>query len=130
MSKDLERIGHIEAAQGSVIDVRCECLPPLGQALDVVCDDRHYVLVVFQHLDPSLIRTIALHSVSGLYRGMPVYDRGAPLHVPVNKACLGRMLNVFGEPLDGGDALPEHTFRNILMPPPLLSDTLPPTQML
>ena len=130
MSSDSKLIGHIEAAQGSVIDVRCDYLPALGQALDVVCDNRRYVLVVYQHLEPSLIRAIALHSVSGLYRGMPVYDRGAPLHVPVDMACLGRMLNVFGEPLDGGNAMPEHTFRNILASPPLLSDTLPPTEIL
>ena len=130
MPKNLTHIGHVEAAQGSVIDVRCEYLPPLGHALDIDCDNRRYVLVVYQHLEPSLVRAIALHSVSGLYRGMPVYDLGAPLHVPVNEACLGRMLNVFGEPLDGGDSLPEDTFRNVLTPPPLLSDTLPPTQML
>lgn len=130
MSKDLQLIGQVEAAQGPVIDVRCDYLPPLGQALDVANDGLHYVLVVYQHLDPSLIRAIALHSVSGIYRGMPVYDRGSSLHVPVDKGCLGRMLNVFGEPLDGGETLPDHTFRNILAPPPLLSDTLPPTQIL
>jgi F-type H+-transporting ATPase subunit beta len=130
MLQDLMLVGRIEAAQGPVIDVRCDYLPPLGQALDVAGGDGRYVLVVYQHLDPSLIRAIALHSVSGLYRGMPVYDRGAPLHVPVDQCCLGRMLNVFGEPLDGGAPLPEKTFRNILASPPLLSDTLPPTQIL
>lgn len=124
------RVGRIEAAQGPVIDVRCDYLPPLGQALDVANGAQRYVLVVYQHLDPSLVRAIALHSVAGLYRGMPVYDRGAPLHVPVDPAVLGRMLNVFGAPLDGGAALPEHDFRNILAAPPLLSDTLPPTQIL
>ena len=50
---------------------------------------------------------------------MKVYDRGGPLHVPVDKNCLGRMLNVFGEPLDGCDALPQTEFRNILAAPPL-----------
>jgi F-type H+/Na+-transporting ATPase subunit beta len=130
MPVPLAIIGRIEAAQGPVVDVRCDYLPAIGQALEVVDGDARYVLVVHQHLDTSLIRTIALHAVSGLYRGMPVYDSGAPLHVPVDQACLGRMLNVFGDPLDGGTALPAHSFRDILALPPPLSETLPPARIL
>lgn len=123
-------VGCVEAAQGPVVDVRCDYLPPIGQALDVINGEGAYVLVVFQHLEPTLVRAIALHSVSGLYRGMPVYDRGDALHVPVDPSCLGRMLNLFGEPLDGGLPLPQTAFRNILSPPPALSETLPATQIL
>ncbi len=122
-------VGWIEAAQGPVVDVRCDYLPPIGQALDVG-DGERYVLVVCQHLQPTLIRAIALHAVSGIYRGMAVYDSGDVLHVPVDPRCLGRMLNVFGEPLDGGAPLPTEQFRTILAPPPLLCDTLPATQIL
>lgn len=125
-----QALGWIEAAQGPVIDVRCNILPPIGQALDVVDGEKHYVLVVCQHLQPTLIRAIALHPVSGLYRGLAVYDRGSALNVPVDPACLGRMLNVFGEPLDGGPPLPNAEFRNILAAPPLLADTLPASQIL
>jgi F-type H+-transporting ATPase subunit beta len=113
-----------------VVDVRCEYLPPIGQALDVMNGSERYVLVVCQHLQPTLIRAIALHSVSGLYRGMAVFDRGDVLNVPVAPDCLGRMLNVFGEPLDGGPPLKTDSFRNILISPPLLSDTLPASQIL
>jgi len=126
----METVGWIEAAHGPVVDVRCRYLPPLGQALDVANGASHYVLVVYQHLQPALIRAIALHAVSGLYRGMPVYDRGAPLHVPVDPDCLGRMLNVFGEPLDGGPPLPGSAFRNVLAAPPPLEEILPPSQIL
>jgi F-type H+-transporting ATPase subunit beta len=123
-------VGHIEAAQGPVVDVRCDYLPSIGQSLDVVNGDNQYVLVVFQHLEPTLVRAIALHAVSGLYRGMPVRDSGAPLQVPVDPSCLGRMLNMFGAPLDGGEPLPVTTLRKIISPPPRLADTLPPTQIL
>lgn len=123
-------VGWIETAQGPVIDVRCHYLPPIGQALDVLNGNSRYVLVVYQHLEPGLVRAIALHAVSGIHRGMAVYDRGAPLHVPVDASCLGRMLNVFGEPLDGGPSLPNARYRNVLALPPLLSDTLPSTKIL
>jgi F-type H+-transporting ATPase subunit beta len=123
-------VGRIEAAQGPVVDIRCDYLPPIGQVLDVSNGDGRYVLVVFQHLEPTLVRSIALHAVSGLFRGMTVHDSGNVLHVPVDPACLGRMLNVFGAPLDGLPPLPDKQFRNILSPPPLLADTLPSTQIL
>ena len=83
-----EYIGCIEAAQGPVVDVRCETLPSIGQALELMNDGFRIVLVVCQHLQPTLIRAIALHSVSGLYRGMAVYDSGAALHIPVEPGCL------------------------------------------
>ncbi|MGE5648832.1 F0F1 ATP synthase subunit beta [Noviherbaspirillum sp. UKPF54] len=123
-------VGSIEAVHGPVIDVRCKYLPPLGQALDVEDHSEHCVLEVHQHLGPDRVRAIALHPVAGLSRGMPVFDRGGPLHVPVSPACLGRMLNMFGEPLDGGDPLPATAFRNILALPPVVSDVLPPQQIL
>ena len=123
-------VGRIEAAQGPVVDVRCDYLPPIGQALDVISGEERWVLVVCQHLQPTLIRAIALHAVSGIYRGMAVYDSGAALQVPVDPACLGRMLNVFGEPLDGGPPLASTQFRAILAQPPLLCETLPAAQIL
>jgi F-type H+-transporting ATPase subunit beta len=44
---------------------------------------------------------------------MTVYDTGAPLHVPVAPDCLGRLLNIFGEPLDDGRPLSTREFRNV-----------------
>ena len=44
---------------------------------------------------------------------MSVIDRGAPLQVPVGRSLLGRMLNVFGEPIDLGDPLQDVEYRDI-----------------
>jgi F-type H+-transporting ATPase subunit beta len=54
---------------------------------------------------------------------MPVLDCGGPLRVPVTLRCLGRLLNVFGEPLDGGALLTPEGWRPVLSPPAQLSDT-------
>ena len=54
---------------------------------------------------------------AGSGEGWKCIDTGAPIHVPVSKNCLGRLLNVFGEPLDGGAALASDGFRNVLSPP-------------
>jgi F-type H+-transporting ATPase subunit beta len=94
------------------------------QALYSALDDERYLFEVHQHLDEHHVRAITLHTTAGLQRGMPVFDTGAPLHVPVSQECLGRLLNVFGEPLDGGSMLANQEFRNILGNPVPLSQTI------
>src|SRR5581483_1083739 len=116
-------IGTIAEVQGPVVDIACHPLPPLHQALYSALDGECYLFEVHQHLDERHVRAITLHTTAGLQRGMPVFDTGAPLHVPVSQACLGRLLNVFGEPLDGGPMLPSQEFRNILGRAVPLSDT-------
>ncbi len=45
---------------------------------------------------------IALRDAAVFYRGAQLVNTGEGLKIPVGKALLGRMLNVFGEPEDGG----------------------------
>ena len=45
----------------------------------------------------------------GLSRGMTVEATGRGISVPVGDATLGRMFNVLGDPIDGGEALPAST---------------------
>ena len=123
-------VGEIEAIHGPVVDIHTHYLPPLNQALMVNVHAGPVLLEVYQHLDPRRIRTIALHSTAGLWRGMPVYDSGAPLHVPVARECLGRMLNMFDEPLDQAPPFAAEAYRNILAEPPPLSETIPAGQIL
>ena len=95
-------VGIISEVHGPVVTVSCPVLPPLHQALETHTDGDHYLLEVYQHVDENSLRAIALHRASGLKRGLTVYDTGAPIHVPVNPKCLGRLLNIFGQPLDDG----------------------------
>jgi len=106
-------IGVISEVHGPVVIITCETLPPLRQALYTITDDSTCFFEVHQHLDESRIRAITLHSASGLQRGMSVHDTGAPLQVPVSEQCLGRVLNIFGEPLDDKPPLIPVGRRNI-----------------
>jgi F-type H+-transporting ATPase subunit beta len=122
---DHDAIGVIAKVRGPVVDISCDRLPPLHQALCSAMDHETYIFEVYQHLDERHVRAITLHRTSGLRRGMPVFDTGAPVHVPVAPDCLGRVLNVFGEPLDGGPPLATREFRNILAKPAPLHETKP-----
>lgn len=123
-------VGLITEVHGPVVVIRCDTLPPLRQALYTRLDHESYLFEVHQHLDETDIRAITLHRSAGLYRGMPVYDSGAPLHVPVSADCLGRLLNIFGEPLDQGEALPTRSFRNIHARPAPIHETVNASDLL
>ncbi len=117
-------IGVIAEVHGPVALINCDVLPPLRRALYAPLNSDTYLFEVHQHVDEHRVRAITLHRSSGLYRGMHVYDTGAPLHVPVTKACLGRLLNAFGEPLDGKPALEPAAFRDIHSSPAPLADSV------
>ena len=106
-------IGVITEVHGPVVVIACDTLPPLRQALRTRLNHETCLFEVHQHLDERHVRAITLHQSTGLYRGMAVYDTGAPLHIPVTPDCLGRLLNIFGEPLDGAPPLPPREYRNI-----------------
>lgn len=106
-------VGTIAEVHGPVVLIDCSRLPPLRQALFAVFDHTRYLFEVHQHIDERHVRAITLHGTAGLYRGMQIYDSGAPLHVPVSRQCLGRLLNIFGEPLDGLPPLTNRDYRNI-----------------
>ena len=120
-------VGFITEVHGPVAVIACEKLPPLRQALYADLDHETFLFEVHQHLDKQHVRVITLHRSTGLSRGMPVYDTGSPLHVPVTAHCLGRLLNIFGEPLDDGPTLddgPATEFRNVHSRPLPLQDAV------
>ena len=117
-------IGEIAEVHGPVAIIACNMLPPLHQALAANLNHETYLFEVHQHLDGHHVSAITLHRSAGLYRGMTIYDTGAPLHVPVSPKCLGRLLNIFGQPLDGVGPLLTEDFRNIHRRPLPLKKTV------
>ena len=100
-------IGKIAQVIGPVVDVDFPPgqLPRILNALRVTNPSissaaDNLVLEVAQHLGESTVRAIAMDSTDGLTRGMDVKDTGGPIMMPVGTACLGRILNVVGEPVD------------------------------
>ena len=107
-----QNVGHIVQVIGAVIDVEFppEQLPEINNA--VLVQDKtgsvpiDLTLEVQQHIGQNQVRCVAMSSTDGLVRGMKAVDLGGPITVPVGNAALGRILNVLGEPVDGGPAIP------------------------
>ncbi|QJD29841.1 F0F1 ATP synthase subunit beta [Methylococcus geothermalis] len=129
-SEDVPVIGSIAEVHGPVVVIACHTLPPLRHALYSRIDHETYLFEVHQHLDESHVRAVTLHRTAGLQRGMAVHDLGAPLRIPVSGGCLGRLVNLFGEPLDGGPPLPNSEYRNAHRPPAPLAESLAASETL
>jgi len=90
----------------------------------------HLVAEVQQHIGQNQVRAVAMSSTDGVSRGMPVTDTGGPIRVPVGNAPLGRILNVLGEPVDGGEPIPASVERwPIHRETPKFTDLEPRTQI-
>ena len=93
--------GKVTQVIGAVVDVQFTGhLPSILNALEVEGHEVRLVLEVAQHLGESTVRTIAMDATEGLVRGQAVVDTGKPICIPVGEGCLGRIMNVIGEPID------------------------------
>lgn len=100
MTEKRRNTGEVLRIRGSVIDVHFpEHLPALRHKLSAGPEEK-VIIEVASHLSETTIRGLALTSTQGLARGMPVFDDRDSLRVPVGTQVLGRMLNVFGQPID------------------------------
>lgn len=95
---------------GPVVDVKFDnYLPLINEALDVSYEvegvKKSLVLEVAAELGDHIVRTIAMDMTEGLVRGQEVVARGAMIEVPVGEEVLGRIFNVIGEAVDGGEQL-------------------------
>lgn len=104
------KIGKIVQVMGPVVDVKFDdYLPLINEALDVSYEvegaKKSLVLEVAAELGDHIVRTIAMDMTEGLVRGQEVVARGAMIEVPVGEEVLGRIFNVIGEAVDGGEQL-------------------------
>ncbi len=93
-----KNIGHITAINGGVVEIEFpHKLPYIHNELQI----GHLVAEVQGYIDEITVRALVMGATSGLSRNTEVIDSGHPIEVPVGDAVLGRMFNLFGEPIDG-----------------------------
>ena len=124
--------GTVIQVMGPVLDIRFgdDQLPKLNSAIEVPNGDTTIVAEVAQHIGDSVVRCIAMSSTDGLQRGTVATDTGAPISVPVGEACLGRVFNLLGQPIDEGAPMPETEKWPIHRPAPSYEEQQPATEIL
>ena len=112
MDGELDR-GEVSAVRGSVVDIKFNGqLPQINNRINAGKDGR-VILEVASHLDENTVRCVALTSAGGLSRNSLAIDTGSPITIPVGGTLLGRMFNVFGEPIDKKGQIESEEFQSI-----------------
>lgn len=128
--------GKVVQVIGPVVDIEFapEQLPDLLTAVrieDTVEGNQiTLTLEAAQHLGNNIVRCIAMASTDGLQRGMAAIDTGSPISVPVGPETLGRLFNVLGEPIDGGEHVVTKERWPIHRPAPKVDEVEPSSTML
>ncbi|MGQ0815273.1 MAG: F0F1 ATP synthase subunit beta, partial [Gemmatimonadota bacterium] len=129
--------GKVVQVIGPVLDVEFdEGMPEIYNALEIKAagkdgsPDINVVVEVQQHIGRNQVRAVSMSSTDGIIRGMDVTDTGAAISVPVGEPALGRILNVLGNPVDQGAALPANVERwPIHRPAPKFTALEPKTEI-
>lgn len=124
--------GVITQIIGPVVDVSFAegKLPAIYDALTVKTGDTHLVLEVQSHLGSNEVRTISMGSTDGLARGTEVTATGKAIQVPVGKETLGRIFNVTGEVIDGGEPVKAKQTAGIHQKAPSFAEQAPRAEIL
>jgi len=130
-SKSSLNVGYVNAVHGSVVDVTFEePLPARRRALRIDLGEKFPLMLEVQtHVSETVVRCIALAATRGLARGTEVIDTGGPLQVHVGEELLGRMINVFGQPIDNGEPFKTDHFSSIHKAPLPLSERVTQQQV-
>ena len=115
----LQPTGKVIQITGPVVDVQFskEALPRIRERLYLICKNEERTLEVVQHVGNQTVRCVMMGPSEGLHRDMDVFATGNPISVPVGEAVLGRLLNVLGDPIDGGEEIDENCPRSSIYRP-------------
>ena len=112
-----EDYGIVIQAVGSIIDVRFSesNLPQILTALVIPLKEKEELVIeIEQYIGDDTARCVAMGPTEGIVRGMKAYSTHAPISVPVGEITLGRVFNVLGKCIDGGD---NTVFKNAKLEP-------------
>lgn len=96
--------GTIVSINGQIAQVAVEENFPQNLEILISPDDPQIILEVFSQSE-SCVSCQILSSPDKLYRGMRVIGTGTDLKIPVGKAVLGRVIDLFGNPKDNGSPI-------------------------
>lgn len=112
----MESIGRVISIRGLVCEVQLSGERPEPKELLVLVDNPGVVLEVATYPDQYTVRCINLAGSSEVRRGAAVQRAKYTLTIPETSAVLGRALNAFAQPIDGGPELQAQSWRSIYKP--------------
>lgn len=114
-------MGTVIGVRGPVVDIRLDegsNIPGIyGVLIGATIDKRKMVMQVAEHLGGNDVRCIALTATLNLQLNSRVVNTEKPVSIRVGDALFGRIINVFGDPIDNLGPIDSNDFRFIRRPP-------------
>lgn len=104
MNRTAKKTGSVVSVQGPVVDVKFSAQEDVPGILDNIntqaMDGRKVVLEVAEHLPGNIARCIAINSTFNLQRNSVAQPTGQPIEIPAGDSIYGRIINIWGDPID------------------------------
>lgn len=108
-----EHIGKIKKVKGQVVEVEFLEEKPHMRDLLLLESDPSVMLEVYSSASPTTFYCLVLNSADQLHRGARVINTQNSIEIPVGPEVLGRVMNLFGHPIDGKGELVTKTKKSI-----------------
>ena len=107
-------VGRVRGVLGQIVRVDCDGdYKPALRELLCAFDDRSIRMEAYAYDDEHTLFCLLLSEVDSIARNTKVVATGEQITVPVGTSVLGRVIDLYGEPIDGGGALTVDTVRTI-----------------
>lgn len=112
-TKDM-RVGRVRALIGQIVEIECEgtYLPELRELL-VAENDPSIRMEAYAYSDERKLACLLLTAGKDIPRNMVVVSTGRQITIPVGREVLGRVVDLYGEPIDGRGAIGAKSERSI-----------------
>lgn len=125
--------GKVVGVTGPVIEILFEegQTPVIQDCLKLnLKDGREVLCEVVQDIGEGKVRALSFSPAEGISRGLEVKGEGTGVKVPVGEACLGRLFNVAGQPVDNKGPVNAEEFHEIHKEAPSFIEQRPAAEIL
>jgi F-type H+-transporting ATPase subunit beta len=121
MDQDIDK-GKVIKIQGQIVEVEFAGKAPNPYDLLYFEEDKNIKMQVMKSSGPNTYFCLCLSETNKLYRGAKVINSNSPILIPVGEELLGRVINIFGDPLDEKGEIPHKNTQGIYGNFPSYSD--------
>ena len=121
----MENLGYITSIRGEIIEIEFYKNPPFVGEILTLNEDPNALMEVHSISIQKTFLCLSLTKANKLFRGAAVKRTGKKMEIPVGKELLGRVINIFGDPIDGLPPLKTKEKREVYQSSPPYQEILP-----
>ncbi len=107
-------VGRVRGVLGQIVRIDCDgTYRPALRELLTATDNPAIRLEAYAYENPETLYCLLLSDVDQIVRDLEIVSTKTEINVPVGQAVLGRVIDLYGEVIDGGPPLPAATRKTV-----------------